>query len=1058
MITYPTNSGLKRKRLLTTTMIAGLAMMAVPATVAITALAPTDASAQDYSSGTLVGNVVDTTGAPVAGATVTVRSVSQGFVRDQTTDANGTFRAPLIPIGSYAVSISKDGYNPTTDSTVRVTLGASSSYSFTLSQPGDVDAVVVTATANPQVDFAQTTIGSVIDVETLVKQVPIARNVTALTLLAPSAVPGDPAFSGQGQGQASIGGSSVGENVFYVNGLNITNFINGIGGAVVPFDFYKSVEVKTGGYSAEFGRATGGVINAVSKSGTNDFMFALHGNYAPNSLRETSPDSFQRDNHLAENEQSDITFEVGGPIIKDHLFFYGLGNFPKSEVTRALKTNSFYGISKSSDPFYAAKIDAYLTSRQHFELTYFNTNQETKEDRYAYTLPAGGTTYVRGNLNTTQTTKDGGESYVGRYTGSFTDWLTVSAAYGKTYFDATSVNNLFGEPVVSDVRTGTARTISRQTTAASAFPSRATREFKRADVDIYASLFGDHHFRIGYDEEDTTYLNISRRNGGQNWQIQKNRGTTVNAQGFAPGQEYFILRTFTGGGEFLGTNKAIYAQDAWDITENLSINIGWRQDKFLEQDAAGQAFSNFDDEQALRLGFTWDPFGEKQDKVWGFYGRYYLPVAANTAFRAASNNLDVSQYFLPAGNGLTVGTLDPVTGLPTAGLGSIATSTTNPTFTALRACTTAYLARGIRPVAAGTIACTVGSDGTPPPPEAISATNVQSTMEDEFILGYEHRFNSLWKGSAVLTYRSLLRAADDLLLDPAVLAYCRSKGLAMTNAAHTGCEDNYVGAFYLISNPGSDVQAVLPDALPDGTTMLTLKASDLGFPAPKREYTALELSFERAFDGKWGLQGSYVLSESKGNFEGAVKSDTGQADAGITSDFDLPSFAIGAYGLLPNHHAHQFKAFGSYMVTDNLMVGANYSLISPRKYGCRGNVPARYSDASDAAGYQQTDPPGWFCQGQLTPRGSKLESDWINRFDMSFRYTVPTQFTAGGDLVLRADIFNVFNLDSITEIYERGDLASGSIDPNYGAPGSTGGGTTGYQAPRSIRFGFDLVF
>jgi hypothetical protein len=78
--------------------------------------------------------------------------------------------------------------------------------------------------------------------------------------------------------------------VFYVNGLNITNFVNGIG-ATVPFEFYKSVEVKTGGYPAEFGRGTGAVINAVTKSGSNDFTFAIHGNYEPDSLREEAPNT-----------------------------------------------------------------------------------------------------------------------------------------------------------------------------------------------------------------------------------------------------------------------------------------------------------------------------------------------------------------------------------------------------------------------------------------------------------------------------------------------------------------------------------------------------------------------------------------------------------------------------------------------------------------------------------------------------------------------------------------------------------------------------------------------
>lgn len=1047
--------GRVRARLLTSTLLAGLATVAAP--LAITAVAtaiPTLASAQDYSSGTLIGTVTDSSGAPVAGATVKVKSLAQGFERELTTGSDGQFRAALIPIGGYSVSINKEGYQPTSDGSVSVRLGGSSSYGFTLSAEGEVGAVVVTASANPQLDFSGSTIGTVVDVETLVKQVPITRNITALTLLAPSAVAGDNAFSAQGITQASIAGSSVGENAFYVNGLNITNFINGIGGALVPFDFYKTVEVKTGGTPAEFGRATGGYINAVTKSGTNTFTMAIHGNYAPNSLRETPPDTFQVANHRSKSMAQDISIEVGGPIIEDHLFFYALYDAPKTETTFAGAAANYYGVTKSNDPIWGVKLDGYLTSRQHVELTWFDTSQELSQNRYAY----NGTTDTVGAYTTTVVNKIGGPSYVGRYTGTFTDWLTVSGAYGKTQFDATSTNNLLGQSLVQDSRGTSTVTVSRQTTAAAVSPSRATREFYRGDVDLYFHLLGDHHIRGGYDQEKTTYLNISQRYGGQNWVYQ--RASASDPNGFAAGQEYAILRTFNGGGAFKGKNQAYYVQDAWDITDRLTLNLGYRRDKFLVMDADGNAFSKFNSEDALRAGFTWDPFGAKQDKVFGFYGRYYLPTASNTAYRAASNNLDVQQYFLPAGGGMTFGALDPVTGKPVAGLGSIVTATTQPAFTALQPCTSLLLARGVVAVPVNTVACQVASKGVSPDPATVSAVGVKSTMADEYMLGYEHRFNPLWKASATLTYRHLLRAADDLLLDGGVVAYCKAKGLVMNNASHTGCADIYTGNFYLIANPGSDVTAILPDALSDGTTQVTLKAADLGFPAPKREYVALELAFERAFDGKWSLQGSYVMSESKGNYEGAVKSDTGQADAGITSDFDTPSFSVGSYGLLPNHHGHQIKLFGAYAVTDDLMFGMNASFISPRHYGCRGNVPSSYADASTAAGY--SIPPAWFCGGKVVPRGSAFHGDWINRVDLSARYTVPTKFVPAGNLVLRADVFNIFNAQGVQESYEQGEPRGTILSTpaaTYGKPGSGGLNTSSaYQAPRSVRFGFDLSF
>ncbi|CAN5463192.1 TonB-dependent receptor [soil metagenome] len=1054
--------GSVRARLFASTLLAGLATVAAP--LAVTAIAtaiPTLASAQDYSSGTLVGTVTDSGGAPVAGASVKVKSIAQGFERELTTNSDGQFRAALIPLGGYSVSISKPGYQSTSDGNVAVRLGGASNYGFSLSAEGEVGAVVVTASANPQLDFEGTTTGTVIDVETLVKQVPIARNVTALTLLAPSAVPGDSSFSAQGLAQASIAGSSVGENIFYVNGLNITNFVNGIGAALVPFDFYKTVEVKTGGFSAEFGRGTGGVVNAVTKSGSNTFAFAVHGNYEPKSLREKAPDTFQTANRLRTADYKDVVLEASGPIIEDHLFLYGLYQAPKSKVTTGAILGNYYGVTTYNDPVWGLKLDGYLTSRQHLELTYMDTSQQQAQQRYSYSNATG----VIGAKTINQINRFGGPSWVGRYTGTFTDWLTVSAAYGKSEFEQAAFNSLVAEPLVQDNRAGTgARTISRQTVAAGTQPSISTREFYRADADIYFNLFGSHHVRGGYDHEENTFLNFSQRNGGQNWTYLRNNNTTVNALGLAPGQEYVSLRTFNGGGSFVGVNKAYYIQDSWDIGDRLSLNAGFRRDDFLEKDASGAAFSTGKNNKALRLGFSFDPTGDKQNKIFGYYGRFYLPVAANTAFRAASNNLDVTQSFLPSGGGLTFTGIDPLTGKTALG----ALIVQNGAFgTNLGACTPFFLSRGIVSVTPNVLGCaTSASKGVPPPPESISALNVKSTMQDQYILGFEHRFNSLWKAKAVLSYNTLLRAADDAAIDGAVVAYCAANGYDVN-----ACKASWSGLDqYLIVNPGKDVQAVLYTTLPGETTLrtVTLKAGDLGLPQVKREYTSLELSFERAFDGKWSLQGSYVLSESKGNFEGAVKSDTGQADAGITSDFDLPGFIPGAYGLLPNHHAHQFKLFGAYAVTDNLTIGGNASVIAPRHYGCQGIFP----QSADPAGYgsqsQYSIAPAHYCVNpsskvtELVPRGSRIKGDWINRLDLSVRYAVPTKFVPAGNLVLRADVFNILNSQGKQELYENGDVnqvVPGSADANYGKPGSSSGTVgSGYQTPRYVRFGFDLNF
>lgn len=1038
-----------RARLVTSTILAGVMTAVIPATGVL--LAPAVAVAQDYTNGTLSGTVEGVDGAPIANASISVRSNSQGIVRQATTDANGQFRVPLIPTGGYEVTVEAAGFTRNSE-TVSVSLGSASDYVFTLASESatELGEVVVTGVRR-SVDFSRTATGVTVDVDQLVDQAPIARNITAVTLLAPGAVAGDTAFavsSSQLQAPPALGGSGPAENAYYVNGLNTTNFINGLGGAPVPFDFYKTVEVKTGGYSAEFGRATGGVINAVTKSGTNEFTMEVHGTWAPDSLREDAPNTVQSDqgtdpvagviNSVGEYEDKTLTVEMGGPLIRDRLFAYGIASWSDTRSAGGLTSGQYRRDEFSHDPFYGIKLDGYITSDHRLEFTYYNTEQTRTRRNYSFDPVTGE---VDPALLGTEVLNQGGDNFVGRYTGTITDWLTVSAAYGEIRVDQASVNDLFNESRVVDDRPGQGGALlSRQAASSTVVPFLAERKFYRADADIYLDLFGQHHIRLGFDHEDTLLNETSVTNGG--YRINYSTAVAGNTLGLAAGQEYAALRNYQSGGGFEGANEAMYIQDSWDVNDRLNIQLGLRNDTFEIANPLGQTFLNFDGELALRAGFAFDPTGDASQKFYGSYGRYYLPPASNTAYRAAAPATDITEFFLPFGSATTFGGtpgsttgFDPVTGRPTAGFGPQITAATGAT--SLQPCP----ATGGTQAPAGTVACSVRNNGTAPNPDAVAARNVQSTFEDEFIIGYENRLTDLWTVGVNAVYRNLGRAVEDALLDDGVLAYCEREGIV-------GCDALYPGqSFYLIINPGHDVVANV--RLPGFTERqtITMSAEDLGIPKAKREYTALEFTFQRAFDGVWGLQGSYTLSRSEGNYEGGVKSDVGQTDSGITQDFDFLAFIPGAYGLLPNHRGHQFKAFGSWQATDDLMLGANLSVTSPRPYGCVGLAPNGYADGDVANGSYGS--ASRFCNGLVVDRGSVFTADWITRFDLSARYSLDD--LVPGNLVLRADIFNVFNLQGVVEANEFGETQTGAPSPTYRGP-------TAYQAPRSIRIGFDWQF
>lgn len=998
-------------------------MALVVAPVAVFAV-PTTAFAQDYTNGTLTGNVQDTSGNPVAGASVSVESAATGITRNVTTGANGEFRVALIPTGRYEVTINADGFTSAVDE-VSVSLGGGSGYDFVLGSNAsggvsNVDEIVVTG-VRPQLDFSATTTGITIDLEELTSQLPIARSLTAVTLLAPTVTSGGSAANGAFAGQPSIGGSSVGENAFYINGLNITNFDTYIGAVTVPFDFYKTIEVKTGGYPAEFGRATGGVINAVTKSGTNDFTFALRGNYSGPEIEEESPDTFQAANRLTETKAIDYTVEVGGPVIRDRLFFYGIAQGRDNETRSASITGNSYNIDRSDDPFYGAKVDGYITDRQRVELTYFDTTRETERETYTFNNRTGviGTTP---NLTTFQA---GGENYVARYTGTFTDWLTLSAAYGV---NEDTNNSLPGDPTLSlvqDVRSGTTSRLSTTQPSAAQSIIDTRREFYRFDADLYFNLFGQHHVRAGIDNEQLEEQKVTARNGGYN--LVYRRGSANDARGVAAGQDYVGVTVVTLGGAIEGENEAYYIQDSWDVTDDLNLQLGVRADSFEVLNLAGESIVKFDNEVAFRGGFTWDPTGEKRDKVYGSYGRYFIPPAVNLGFR--SGDLFFTEFFNAPVGGFVI---DPVTGLPAA-YGSQITLASNPGFrTGPSACPDG----GIGTV--GAIGCEVNGNGSVEPGISKSALDLEPTSEDEFVLGYERQLTDDWSAGLVLNHRRLNNTSEDIAVDAYINAICDAEGIQ-------GCADIYFGDYqYIIANPGKDLTFLLRDPLPGEATArtVTIPAATTGYAQAEREYTALTFEFERAFDGKWGVQGSYTVSKSIGNYEGTVLSDNGQTDAGSTILFDHIGLADNQYGLLPNHRAHQIKLFGSYQVFDGLLLGANLRVQSGKPYGCLGVHP---TDA-DAAAYGVSSR---FCQGRAVPRGSAFASEWTGNLDLSARYIVPISMP--GDLTLRADIFNVFNEKGQTELYEQGDLASGAIDPNYGLP-------VAYQQPRYLRIGFDYQF
>lgn len=1061
---------------------AGGIMMAAPA------------AAQDYTQVNATGRVMGTDGKPLAGAKVTVTSAAQGFTRNAITDRDGSYVISSLPQGTYSFEVSADGYNSFTDPAVRLIQGrAANQFNLSPSDGATGADIVVTAGRVQVVDFSSNTIGQTIDVADVASRVPIARDLTSVVLLAPGAVGGDGRFGSL----PSINGASVSENVYYVNGLNITQFRNGLGAVAIPFDFYQTVQTKIGGIPAEFGRFTGGMINATTKSGSNEWHGGVTVNWQPNSLISKTKNTYAADNDSAYFNRRDFIAQLSGPIIKDHLFFYGIynardirsgqgytgvasatgtgangcasnpalcANFADLATAGQQIVGTSYSQSRNTSPFWGGKIDAVIVDGQRLEATYWDTSATQYENVYGtsqYSLASG----QRYNLNTntpggyvsTNVYRSGGANYVFRYTGSFTNWLTLSAAYGVNKNSDTTESGLPNLPSVTDQRNGANASIGN--TLSNASLNFDKRTFYRADADVRFDLVGSHHIRGGYDREDLDENSISIANGGGQFTLLTASGnaTTIDPTiGLAGGTPYITQRVFRTGGEFSTRNSAFYIQDDWHLlNDRLNLNLGIRNDRFENKNAAGQTFFIAKNQWGPRLGASFDPLGDGRTKFFGSFSRYFIPVAVNTNVRLAGGELDYTAAYRFGG---LMADNTPILGAPiTTGAGFTACPNNSP---------------------AGT-ACTISNDGTVPSTVSVVASNLKPQSVDEIVFGVERRLGNRIKVGFNFTQTKLNDSLEDAALDQAIVPYCVSQGKA---AAACRAIWNGVHQFALI-NPGRDVAITLSDPLPGETTArnVVLSAAALQYPKAQRTYRGINLTFEREWDGKWSLNANYTYSKLYGNIEGGVRSDNAQSDSGLTTAFDLPALVDGTYGYLPNDRRHAFKAWGAYKVSDWLTLGLTGIVNSPRKFGCYGRAPAsRDFDATAPGGitglYYRTS--GAYCNVangsvvrnpngftvindpfnraggarpstlQVVPRGSQLTADWLAQINLDATIAVPTDAFDG---FVRLSVFNVFNSQPVMRLAETGTTSAGAPQPTYSLP-------TSYNAGRSARIQFGVNF
>jgi TonB-dependent Receptor Plug Domain len=1021
-----------RKKLLVRAL--SLALSATALTISVSPAA----YAQTNTTGSIFGNVTAS-----SGDSIVIESLDTGAKRTITPDSTGRFQATALPPGRYKAQLLKNNAVVASSDTV-VFIGQGSEIVFAGIQA--VEAVQVVG-RRQTIDVSSTNNGATFTAAQLDK-LPVAQNVNAIVQLAPNTTRADSRYAGG----ASFGGGGPSENAYYINGFPVTNPLTQLGASELPFGGIGQAQVLTGGFGAEFGRSVGGVVNITTKSGTNNWEVGGSISIEPQFFRDKprdiqypitgAPENTATDGKLyrrrEDNERDAKTFAayVGGPIIKDKLFMFVAAELQKDTFTGVNPTfntssGSAVGTSgwteqKDEVKRYLGKFDWNITDNHHLEATLLG-DKPTRDEKlsgYDYATRAkngivsNSAHYTNVALNTPSI---GADAQILKYTGNFTEDLTLTALYGKSKsehintYDGYDINSPLYQVIAPISARAPGLTYNNpQPLTGLILPPGAQDEIKSFRFDLEYKL-GQHTLRAGLDDNKLTSLNAGDfRAGGGIWDYRKTNtpltpiaigGTRVAIGAGAPagspaaGGYYGRERIFTDVTNAYSDTSAQYIEDRFQITKNLLITAGLRNEQFTNKNGDKETFLEQKNQIAPRLGAAWDVNGDASLKVFGSAGRYNLQIPTHIAVRGASRSTFTDQYFTYTG-------VDAL-GAPTGRVNV----------------TTAFSANN--------------EYGQAKDPRTVSALDMKPTSQDEITLGFEKAFSPALNFGTKLTYRTLKSTIDDFCDQRPFDAYAARNGIDTTNYGGFGCAS---------FNPGKS-NTFLVDYAGTGTnlTRVNLTKEDLGFPAVERKYTALDFFAEHPLRNGWYGKVNYTWSQSKGNTEGQTLSDVAQTDVAATQTWDHYELMEFANGLLPNDRKHQLKAYGFFELTPQITIGGNLLLASGRPKNCIGNHPKAALQLGDP-GFDPTfenvdyGSAYRYCNGVPAPRGSAGTLPWDKRLDMNFVFK--PESVKG--LSFKMDIFNVTDeqtVQTIDEVYNVGD----AVSPTYGR-------TISYTAPRSFKF------
>ena len=1063
---------------------------ALSALLACFALFAGSVFAQTSTTGSIEGSVTDSTGASVPGVAVKVTSPNLISPRTVTTDDGGRYKILGLPPGRYTVSVEADkGFAKFERTDVEVNLSRTSSVEIQLQPAGAQASVTITDTAGAAVDVSGTTTGSNVSSDQF-SNFPTQRTVQGLYTIAPTVTRSGLRDATGRDRDPSVAGASGPENNYILDGVNTTDPAFGGSGANLPFEFVQEVEIKTGAYGPEYGKSTGGIFNVITKSGGNEFHGDIFGYGTSKGLvREVKnfPFTGSAANGFSE---VDLGGDIGGPIVKDKLWFFGAFNPQKRKNYYLTQTFHTPVDNDVTIPFYAGKVTWALNHRNTFTASTFG--DFTKVDGFLATAALNNVNGFGDDITAFQGRQEtGGHNYAFRLNSTITNTFIAEFSGGLHFQRANTIPRAIDKPLITDnfavlkggsvkvpVSTGVTcpasaclgtgfidfvdgrgGSLQRNFTRGPGFGLFSDQNRKRYEFNAHMQniIAGSHTVKWGVEWNSNHYdintlssgpavtygftpgLGLSNTNGASNvtngsritnnWlvcTVISNAITCPSAAGVTRAQAIPGATLAALGLTVNPTATAITTAQAFGTPFIIRNTTRVRDFELV-----GSTYTNV---ESFYVGDDWK-FAKNFQLSYGVRWDYQQSYGNGT------NNTYLKFNHFDDNAAPRFGFIWDFTG---KGKGKIFANyaqfieTPIPLDVNVRAgggdvqTDKNFNVNTLNGPAGSLIVPGVSSGATNLGSDATPADpGLKPQSIREYTFGGEYEIGH----DIVLGSRGIYRA--------------------MVNVIEDGSFDD--GDTYFIFNPGRIGPGTTEEAACAGDPA-TGRAPQC-FGRAQRFYRAVEFTATKRFTNNFQFITSYVYSSLTGNYEGLFRNDNGQSDPNITSLFDLQSLLANTYGRLPNDRPHQFKFNGSYRTPWKMLLSGNFY--------AQSGVP--FNRLIPHPIYGNNEGFGVIRGTAIVPTVSATQPGFPNVVDSIGTTRTPTTMNLdlgvyypirvgeGKELRLSGDWFNVFNQQRAVTLDQTFSINSGVagvapvVNPFYGS-------ALLVQAPSAFRFGAKFTF